>query len=105
MDHQSALNNTKELYLSGGFKDGDKTVVVTEESVQDVPPLRSNHEEADSQIILHAIYSAASLGASRIVVYANDTDVIVMYIYYANRFVCQHLGKICKRSHPVGHIM
>lgn len=76
------MDNTKDLYLSGGFKDEHKTEMGT----QDVPLLQSNHEEVDSRILLHAIFSAASLGTEPIVVYANDTDVIIMCIYYTNRF-------------------
>ena len=43
----------------------------------DVTHLRSNQEEADTKIILHAV-DAASRGASEITIHSPDTDVLVL---------------------------
>lgn len=44
-----------------------------------VPELRSNQEEADSRIIMHAV-EAARRGAETIVVSSPDTDVLVLLL-------------------------
>ena len=89
------------LYLSGGFTDQTVTMVVTDEP-KVAPELSSRYEEADMRIMKHAQYVADVLGAERIVVHANDTDVIVLCIYFCkktsntsgalgpNRFGCIH---------------
>lgn len=77
--HQESVH---QFIISGGFQDEIKTVVVSAQGVTDIPELQSTQEEADTRIILHIIYSAEVLGAKRIVVVANDTDIIVHCIYY-----------------------
>jgi len=72
------------LYLSGGFDDQTVTTAVTEEP-NVVPELSSTYEEADMRMMKHAVYSADVLGAERIVVDANDTDVIVSCIYFCEK--------------------
>ena len=42
--------------------------------------LMSNHEEADTKMIIHCAY-AASLGANNIVVACPDTDVQVLFVH------------------------
>lgn len=79
----SSLRGPSKLYLGGGFYDKTKTLVVTPNDVQPVPKLQSTQEEADTRIILHTLYSAQNDGAERVVIYANDTDIIVLAIYYA----------------------
>ncbi len=69
------------LYLGGGFTDEKKSVLVTNESVSHVPELASTQEEADTRVVLHAIHAARN-GAERVVVHANDTDIIILCIYY-----------------------
>ena len=43
--------------------------------------LMSNHEEADTKMIIHCAY-AASLGANNIVVACPDTDVLVLLVHH-----------------------
>ena len=78
----SALGRT-HLYLSGGFKEETKSVVIKEGSVVDVPALESTQHEADTRIILHTIYSVQSDMVDRVVIHANDTGVIIMCLYHA----------------------
>ncbi len=70
-----------QLYLGGGFHEETKTMLVTDQSVSSVLDLQSTQEEADTRIILHLIH-AVSNGVERVVIHANDTDVIVLCIYY-----------------------
>ncbi|KAM3603902.1 uncharacterized protein V6R79_003817 [Siganus canaliculatus] len=70
------------LYLGGGFKEETKSVVLTEGSVMHVPALESTQQEADTRIILHTLYSVQNEGVDRVVIHVNDTDVIVMCLYY-----------------------
>ena len=42
----------------------------------------TEHEEADTQIIAHIVYSANHFGHKNFVVHATDTDIIILYIYH-----------------------
>lgn len=51
-----------KLYLSGGFKDSHKCVVVQPgEAPQEIPELFSDHEEADSRIFVHVDHGMMTL--------------------------------------------
>lgn len=75
-------NSPVPLYLSGGFTDETTTMMVDDHGATEIPALSSTHEEADTRMILHILYSAEILNASRIVVHTNDTDVVILCIYY-----------------------
>lgn len=77
---------TRPLYLCGGFSDQTVTMVVDDNRSERVPSLSSTEEEADLRIMMHVLYSASFLGAQRIIVHANDTDVIVLCIYYCAKY-------------------
>ena len=67
------------MYISGG--EGDKCVVIDANGVNQVPELESDHEEADTRIILHA-KAAADNGCRSIVVQSPDTDVMVLLLHH-----------------------
>ncbi|KAG1668553.1 Protein smg8 [Nymphon striatum] len=71
-----------KLFLSGGFRDIHKSVMLTNGNESPVTELQSTHEEADTRLLLHSIYATQVEGVKRIVMYANDTDVIVLAVYY-----------------------
>ncbi|KAG1657357.1 Phosphatidylinositol 4-kinase type 2-alpha [Nymphon striatum] len=71
-----------KLFLSGGFRDIHKNVLLTNGNESPVTDLQSTHEEADTRLLLHSIYATQVEGVKRIVMYANDTDVIVLAVYY-----------------------
>ena len=48
-------------------------------SHKDVRHLQSDHEEADTKIILHALDITAD-GATELSIYSSDTDVVVLAI-------------------------
>ena len=48
--------------------------------------MKSDIEEADARIIPHVAFSIRS-GTKRVVVLSNDTDVVVLLLYYFNQFL------------------
>ena len=50
------------------------------------PDLDSFIEEADYRVISH-IEKAVLNGIKRIIVYSNDTDVVVYLLYYSHHFI------------------
>lgn len=84
-----SLNPRQEVFLAGGFKDGMKTVSCTQGHYATVPLLRSDHEEADTRILLHVKH--ASQTHKRIVVQSPDTDVAVLCVAHFEDLQCQEL--------------
>ena len=72
-----------QLYLGGGFKEETRSVVIKGASVMNVSALESTQQEADTRIILYTLYSAQKDKVERVVIYANDTDVIILCLFYA----------------------
>ena len=58
------------------------SIWVTSAGIIDDPGLVSSQEECDTWTMQHAIFIAQQLGAERVVVYWNDTDIVVMLVYY-----------------------
>ena len=71
-----------QLYLGGGFKEETKSVMLSGGSVADVPALESTQQEADTRVIGHTLYSVQNGGVERVVIHANDTDIITTCLYY-----------------------
>ena len=84
-----SLNPQQKVFLAGGFKDGMKTVSCTQGHCEIVPLLRSDHEEADTRLLLQSKH--ASQTHSRIVIQSPDTDVAVLSITYFEDLQCQEL--------------
>ena len=80
---RSSLQGPTKVYLGGGFSDKNKTVLVTPNAIQPIAGLQSTQEEADNHVILHTIHSAQNDGVERVVIYINDTDIIVLAMCYA----------------------
>ena len=66
-----------QLVTSGGFK--EETEVWSSNSCVD--GLRSNHEEADTRMILHAKHGVDQ-GIQRIIVASADTDVMILLLHF-----------------------
>ena len=48
----------KRLIIAGGFTDGERVVEITRaRPTEDINALKSNHEEADTRMILRAAYA------------------------------------------------
>ena len=71
-------------------------VNVASRAVDDVSSLASNQEEADTRIVLHAIY-AANNGSEKIVVRSPDTDVLVLLLHHMTHI---HAKEIYFRRGP-----
>ena len=71
------------MYLGGDFREETKSVLITNGTVADVAELESTQQEADTRVILHSVYSVQHERVDRVIIHANDTDIIVAYIYYA----------------------
>ena len=79
----SSHQGPTKLYLGGGFCDKTKAVLVSPGNVQPVLGLQSTQDEADTRVLLHTLYTAQNEDVERVVIYANDTDIIVLAVYYA----------------------
>ena len=78
---QEKLPHGKQLIIAGGFLDGEIAVGIARECpVQQIGVLKSNHEEADTRVILHVAYAAKESPASVIVIHSPDTDVLILCI-------------------------
>ena len=71
------LHPTRELVLSGGFS--DILQVWSSDDTKDLSRLASNHEEANTRIVLHA-RDATLHGYQQINVVCRDTDVLVLLL-------------------------
>jgi uncharacterized LabA/DUF88 family protein len=74
------LSLGQTLFISGGLE--ETVVVITRySSVRCVQLLDSNQEEADTKIVLHAVY-AANQHADKIIIFSPDTDVLVLLFHH-----------------------
>lgn len=86
-----ALGSTR-LYLGGGFKEETKTMLLTEGSATAVLALESTQKEAGTRVILHSIYSVQNEQVERAIIYVNDTEIIIICLYYAATESARVLG-------------
>ena len=75
---QRHLRESTQLVIGGGLKDGERCVAITRDSCVDVEDLKSNQEEADTRMLLHAKYAAGQCQEEKIVIQSPDTDVLVL---------------------------
>jgi len=80
---QLQLEENQSVTLAGGFNDGLLVKVVDHRGIRELPELFSTHEEADTRLLLHAIHLARA--HSRVIVRCDDTDVLVLLIYYCGK--------------------
>jgi len=62
-----------------------------------------NHEEFDTRVILHAA-NAASQGYKRILIIANDTDVVVLAVSFFNEIGAEKLWVTFGKSKKIRYI-
>ena len=62
---------------------------ITTNHCEDVPALKSNLEEGDTRLLLHAKH--ASRPDSRIVIESPDTDVLVLSVAHFNDINCEEM--------------
>ena len=73
------ITMTQHKYVIGGL--GEKALKVSSDVVHVMEQLRSNHEEADTRMVLHVAYKARQ-GAKRIIVSRPDTDLFILLVYH-----------------------
>lgn len=83
------LDASQKVVLAGGFKDGMKTVSVSQNSTVFVPDLSSDHEEADTRLLLQA--KNAAITHPRLVIQSPDTDVVILSVAHFEDLQCQEL--------------
>ena len=95
----ATLDEKHSLYISGGQV--DKVVKITKEDTLEVEALKSNHEEADTRIVVHA-KTAAQIGAEHIVVCSPDTDVLVLLVHHYTTIAAKEIflltGRVGRRA-------
>ena len=107
---QERLMQGKRLVIAGGFTDGERVVEITHaRPTEDIDALYSNHEEADTRIILHAAYAVRDSPTSVIVIQSPDTDVLVLCVSHITGIGCNELWlrtgvSDCQRYIPVHSI-
>jgi len=78
---QEQLPQGKRMIIGGGFVDGEKAVSNTRSCpIEAVEDLKSNQEEADTWMILHAAFAAQQLPAATVVIQTLDTDILILCI-------------------------
>lgn len=85
----SELKPDETLVLAGCFESGKDAVCISRRNVRLLPLLESDHEEADTRIILHA--QDCAYDHPRIVVQSPDTDVAILSIYAYESLMCDEL--------------
>ena len=79
----------KCVILAGGFKDGMDAMSVSATQSQPLNELRSDHEEADTRMMLHALHASAD--HTLVVVQSPDTDVAMLCAYTYSSLHCNEL--------------
>ena len=77
------LSSENTVILAGGFDNGEEVKRVRKSGIDNLTELYSDQEEADTRLVLHAIHLARS--HSRLIVKCDDTDVLVLLIYYTSK--------------------
>ena len=75
------------LWSSASFHlhktNGEEVKVVSKSGVDNLTDLYSDQEEADTRLVFHAIHAAES--HSRVIIRCDDTDVLVLLVYYSSK--------------------
>ena len=69
---------------AGGFQDHERVVAISRNHVEVTEQVYSNHEEADTRLILHIKCSIERFGTRRAIVWSPDTDVMILGVYFSH---------------------
>ena len=86
---QIKLKPDEELVLAGCFEDSSESVLITRNEKRPMPHMFSNHEEADTRMLLHA--QDCTQDHPWIVIQSPDTDVAILCVYFYNQISPQQL--------------
>ena len=86
------------VVVAGGFV-RETDVQYFSENV-DVSELMANHEEADTRLVLHIIHS----GTQTVVVYAKDTDILILLLAHRLKLPCEFIWMISGTSNKRSYV-
>ena len=86
-EHYVILLECQELYQSGGH--GLKTFLCTKLQNELVAQLKSNQEESDTRIMLHAIFAAKT--CNNLVICSPDTDALVLLLHHRDSIAARNI--------------
>ena len=75
----------QQLFLAGGFKDGQVVICVEKNRSFEALDLFSTHEEADTRLVLHATDIHLRKSHERVIIRCDDTDVLVILLFYCSK--------------------
>ena len=76
---QERIIQRRRLITAGSFTDGEQVVEITcARPTENIDAPKSNHEEADTRMILHAAYAVRDSPTSAIAIQSTDTDVLAL---------------------------
>ena len=82
ISHKEWIPQGCEIIL-GGMKSGPAKLL-SAVGVRDLEPLEcKKHEDADTRIFAHIAFSAQVQSCKRAVIYATDTDILILGIYHS----------------------
>lgn len=81
------LQIEETLIIAGGFESPELCFSVNKDGVTELKDLKSNHDEADTRLILHVLYEYQILRQKRVLVKSVDTDVLILLIYYYSDYI------------------
>ena len=82
------LQENVTVFVASGI--GQKAIKVSNSVVSYEQDLESNHEEADSRMILHLAFAGSS-GAKKAVVVSPDTDVFVLLVHHYVKLKAEYI--------------
>lgn len=82
-ENKDIIPNGMILYISGGKRDVCLKIS-TSNQVSECKRLKSNQEEADGRLILHAAYAAATGSVKSVCVFSGDTDSLANLTHHRN---------------------
>ena len=78
-DWTRKANAREAPHNCGDFTNGERVVDITRaRPTEDIDALKSNHEEADTRMILHAAYAVRDSPTSAILIQSTDIDVLAL---------------------------
>ena len=80
-DWTGKANAREAPHNRGDLTNGERVVDITRaRPTEDIDALKSNHEEADTRMILHAAYAVRDSPTSAIVIQSTDTNVLTLCV-------------------------
>lgn len=70
------------LVLSGGFRNHDRAVSIVRGEVNEIEPVYSSQEEADTRLLLHVNDSKTRFNIKTAIIWSPDTDVLVLATHF-----------------------